>query len=955
MESPATPVRKGRGSTRGRNALPTGTSHQNSTATVADEPVHQPSSSAPTDCLPSSSFSFEISSPTVSKATRARVAEGTVTSSDDPDSKGGRSLRKRPRTDSKAEQVEESMSDGGKAPPSTRVPKRRRTDSALHEKENGGGYSGAGMKRRSSEQIQPPSSARRRSQAQKPTVNSHHIAMAHTMEEVEVQDTIEVGGHQSEQSDVPALKRACSDTSFEDSMNDQKRPRLVTPSGSMPTSRKFHLGSVATDLHDLENDVEQPKEAQSPPPEVHKNSTHSTLSAPYEYLTPYIDGEYVEWPYAQAEAEPGINSQLPQQDVAEEIVDDQLDGTQLGSNEADTAPEDSLLPDRLVPADSTPVDDALEGGTPVLSPLPIDTIANSPAADAEPSYTPQHPSRPILFKKTRDASEFLDLFKDYKTLSTDELWRRLEVTNHALVAWQDEHRELRYIVEDERNAIRYRQHNASYEHRLKMQASRNPGGALPEQPKFIIRGIRAPRLDAEILYARDQDRLMATNYDFDYDENVNKIGFQDPLAQKSGGKGRLRERPKQTAKAAEADDGIVLHGKRTRKPPVLFDGSEAASNRSTPAPTQRRRRKTANTAEDNSELKPAEQVPVDTSVAAAPPKKKGKGGRPRKHPLPAPILECPPAPADETRETKETYEAKEVNETKETQATQVAQETPEQPEKVEEEKPTRKGRRTKTAPKAPIIEEETHATNGDEKQAQGNTRLRRTDARPAEVPSSSFYTSSMQPATAVEESRPPTSSSTATQSTVASNYQLREKRQKVFTLNPNEEGFDEVPKAKRARRSKKNMDEELAAAAPLSAPTPSLSPQRPVSEPTSASKPPPKIKLKNYNGHVSSAAPTSAPNTNPFSVPSSTDSSPSLGSNSTSNGAANGTDPTDTKDYKQMTKSEKMSQSMKARWASGSMSQAVAKRRATLANKKQAVRANEPGQLLEVPSVATKS
>ena len=44
-----------------------------------------------------------------------------------------------------------------------------------------------------------------------------------------------------------------------------------------------------------------------------------------------------------------------------------------------------------------------------------------------------------------------------------------------------------------------------------------------------------------------------------------------------------------------------------------------------------------------------------------------------------------------------------------------------------------------------------------------------------------------------------------------------------------------------------------------------------------------------------------------------------------------------------------------ARWASGSMSQAVAKRRATLANKKQAVKAAEPGQPLDVTPLMTQS
>ncbi|KAI1827823.1 hypothetical protein F4861DRAFT_290961 [Xylaria intraflava] len=935
MDSSGSAARgRGRTSARKRNTLSAGpSSHLNSNG--ASDAVDQPPSSAPDDTILPASTSLETPSPSAPRGTRARarVAEGTIPSSNEPDSKGGHSLRKRARVDYTFDHVDEDVSDGGKTiASSTRALKRRRTDSALHENENDEDYGGNYMKRRSSEQLPPPSSApRKRNQLQKSAINPHPVVLDDHAEDAEVQDTIEVGGHQSERSDESALRRTGSNTGSSSSNNDQKRST---------TPQKGQSDLTPADLHnDNENDVGQPEANQSSLPDAGENPTNNTLHAQYEHLTPYIDGAYVEWPYTQPEGEPGAESQLTQKDAAEETPDDQLDGAQLDSAELDAVLEDAPIPDALAPAESTPVDDAMEEETPALSPLPIDTMANSPAADIDGPSIPPPPSRPILFKQTRDASEFVALFEDYKSLPPAELWERLAVTNRALVAWQEEYSNLRKITDDEKNAVRYRQFSAVHEHRVKMHSLRKSNGPPPEEGNFVVRGIKAARPNAEIQYARDQDRLMAAVYQFDCDEAVDKIGFQDPLAQKPDGKGRLRERPKQTAKAAEADDSVVIHGKRTRKPPVLFDGSEAVSSRSTPVPTQRRRRRAGYAAEDNSEVKPTDEAPVNTSAEPVPPKKKGKGGRPRKHPLPAPIVERAPTPAEE--------------------------EVQEQPDQAEEEEPPRKRRRTKTATKAkaPIDEEEDEeaeeekmpATKSIQKQASGNSGLRR-GSRVSEIPSGTLHTSPMQPANAADESRPPTSSSIATQSTMASNnYQLREKRQRVFSLNPNEEGYDETPKPKRGRRPKKTQTEDFAAAAPLPAP-PSSSPlaQKPVLEPALASKPPTKIKLKNYTAPIPAPS-TSGANPNPFSVPSSSNSTPSLSSNGTGNGVANSADSTDPKEYKQMTKSEKMSQSMKARWASGSMSQAVAKRRATLANKKQVVKANEPGQSLETSPVATKS
>lgn len=889
MDSPASAARgRARLSSRKRHTfsgIPS--SHPGSATTVtAAEHVDQTPSSTSVDSAASSSFSLDPPSPTASRGTRARVrvAEGTIHSPDDLDQKGGRSLRKRARVDYTFDQADEYTSDSNKLMSSSaRLFKRRRTDTGFLEIDNEEEGNGPHMKRRSSEQLPPAASAlRRRNQARKSILEPQVMVPDQHMEDVEVQDTIEVGGHQSEQSDESTLRRTTSNTSSGFSNDDLKVSRMAASFDSILAPRKSHLGLIQMEQNDNHpNGVEQPEVAHTFLPGAPGSSAEEYVHSSYEHLTPYVNNTFVEWPPVQPEAERTAGSQSLQQDAAEETADDQLDGAQPDIFKAERAQEDTPMTDPLVP-EPTLVDGPMED-TPAISPLPMDTRANSPVGDIEALCIRPPPKRPISFKKTRDASEFVGLFEDYKSLSPEEVWTRLEVVNRAMKAWQEEYNDLRKITDDEDNAARYRLEEAAFEHRVKMLTSKDPN-ANPIQKDFVVKGIRAERPDPEIAYVRHQDKLMAINYHFDYDDKDTKIGYQDPAEQKTGsGKGRLRDRPKQTAKAAEADDVITGPGKRVRKPVALFDGSEVASRGSTPVPVQRRRRRAGHATEDVSEANVAVLAPANTSMEQAPPKKKGKGGRPRKHPLPAPIPEDTPVLVEEVQQ-------------------QITQ--------TEEEKSTRKRRRRKTDVE-PAEDEEATPKNGADQQP-AKTGLRRISSQLPEVPSGSFYSSSMQSANAVDDSRPPTSSSTATQDTVASNsYQLREKRQKKFSLNPDDEVDDEEPKPKRVRRSKKAQAADLAAVA-VPAPIPSPQPvQHPVSEPHPTPKPPTKIKLKNYNGHISAPLPISVPAPNPFSVPSSSNSTPPHNGNGISNGIANGTDPADLKDYNQMTKSEKMSHSMK--------------------------------------------
>ncbi|KAM3521518.1 hypothetical protein MY4038_009020 [Beauveria bassiana] len=147
------------------------------------------------------------------------------------------------------------------------------------------------------------------------------------------------------------------------------------------------------------------------------------------------------------------------------------------------------------------------------------------------------------------------------------------------------------------------------------------------------------------------------------------------------------------------------------------------------------------------------------------------------------------------------------------------------------------------------------------------------------------------------DSRPSTASSESSSHTAESSYSFRPKRQKRFRDDQEEaEAAAQGPPKKRGRR----VPEEAAPTAAAIIPAADTSP--------AAARKTPKIKVV----RVAQASRTGTPS--------------SIG----------GDAEEPRKDYKLMTKSEKMSASMKSRWANGNMAGAVEKRKATLAAKKAA-------------------
>ncbi|KAI2626115.1 hypothetical protein GGS26DRAFT_191683 [Hypomontagnella submonticulosa] len=1060
MDSSATS--RGRG--RKRHTLPvTSSSHKSS------EPTEHLPSLTPVASVASSSFSLETPSPSASRETRMRTrqVEGVNTSPEDPASKGGRSLRKRPRVDYTFDQLDEIENYAKATPGTTRALKRRKTDILSNEEEINQDFEARG-KRRASEQPQP-SSVRRRN-TRKSTAEPQTYVPEHQVDDVEVQDTIEVGGHHSEMSDESLLRR----TSSSSSSNHSKLPHPNMPSTDSPihppTSQPFQSsqlsqaseGAQSTQIS-LSSEA-QPKPEEDVQSEVEVNNLADTQGqkddtmAPEEdpdmgndqdeydsldYLTPYIDDAYVYYPKPveedapEPEAEPeaeldpepdvGADAELHSQVDPDANVDAEADPDPNAEAEAEADPHADAAPDPDVEAsaeagtkasreampdaanedgadEDAVADDQANGVVDVIDETPADTVANSPCPEVASMEAPAAgmisrggilvnsraqpvKKRQYRFKQTRDASEFTDLFKDIKSLSHDELYRRVEVANKALVAWQDEYNKMKKITDDYDNAIRYRKEEEAFKRRLDIAVAKNPT-ANPLPKDFVVKGIRAKKeTDPLVEYTRQQDKIMANVYGFEYDPRADKVGKQDPIAQRTGlGRhGRLRERPKQTAKAAEAEDPNVVQGKRTRKAPERYNGDETASRGSSPAPTQRRGRRGAQAQENgeqNQTQAPAQSEnkndpapdPAPAAAEKEVPKKKGKGGRPRKNPIPEPVPEAAePTPAAEPEpnlepEPKAAPKAQPAgrpnsrsksgpkSQSKAGATTEPNVESKPEPKSspkrkaepaVEAETPSRKRRR---GDPAPTSTPSTTATVQADSTPNGTAlqtppKQSRRNSRKSENPSGSFNNtnSTSLDTNHAEESRPPTASSTATAETVAStsNYQLREKRQRKFTNDVNDDDFTEEPKPKRVRRAPKKIR------ADLEEPTPAPEPA-PVQQPTSgsASAPKPSLKIKFKVSKDSHPTPAAEDNTLPVT--------PMASAPAHTNGKTNGNvvengvtgqvnsdgeaeaDPI--KDYNSMTKSEKMSASMKARWKSGSMGVAVAKRRATLAAKKQSAK-----------------
>ncbi|KAL0935624.1 uncharacterized protein CTRU02_210215 [Colletotrichum truncatum] len=700
--------------------------------------------------------------------------------------------------------------------------------------------------------------------------------------------------------------------------------------------------------------VELPDSAPEDPEEVYEEPEVTKPRYAWSHLTPYIDGEHIThsiYPVMVEGSAPNSNGDGPyangDAEIAEEIAEQadanadshQPDGEgdedanadaegEVEEADRDAYHEDEHPPDSQGQQLSQESAYNSEAPTPALTPRQGSPALPSTAATGTNTPAPPRPRqrfrKQYKFKKVRDPSEYLEFLKDTKKLSYEELWDLLAQVNSSLVAWQDEYKDCTKVVDDQENAQRRAVQDAAFE---KKTADLDAFAKVESyiEKDFDIQGYRATikEKDAGVLEQRWQDRVMASAFGFEYDPHPNKVGNQDPDAQRDGGgEGRqLRSQPQASAKAAEGD-GVIVSGKRTRNPPKLFDGVLQDDRSSTPGankPGQKRRGRAAaadrvsnSFVQDEQE---AEQEPQTISPAKVGRKRGPRGKRvivdsEPSTPVPDQDAIAPPPPEPEQQDPP-----------KRKRGRQPKPKPAEEPEPEAEDRTPKRGRAAK-------------------RQSNGHVPLPET----------------------TDESRPTSSSSNATISDDGSTYGLRQnKRQRNWReeADVDEEAMEVMQQQKRPRirLNRKQSAPELAPKKTVSeriltdfrdfhAPTTPDTPQLIVSfkligkdqwtVKTASTPRQTSTDVSEYNVSTPRPAPVSAPASAKSSAPPS---------------QAGGEE----KDYSTMTKSEKMSASMKKRWLNGSMQGAVNKRKATLAAKKAAAAAAEAAQAAQAQAAQQKA
>jgi hypothetical protein len=630
------------------------------------------------------------------------------------------------------------------------------------------------------------------------------------------------------------------------------------------------------------------------------------LNVTWEDLTPYVAGEFVLHP-----------EKLPEPEAPEE---DEAEGTNiLAKDDADDAAEDTEMADeqplgRTMPEieiedadnnDANNVDPkefdpglnrlAVDSG--VATPLHISsaraspqlesnvaTAASSPAppGEAEEEDSDEEASPPALsrarfhkFPMLRPVEDFAAVFHNHADMSEEELYAALEFANECLLAWQEEYKSCGEVVDDYENAMRRRQQDAEFDRKTKNLTTYNRVESYIEKD-FELKGYRAKEKgeNAGNAYLRAQDRIQASAYGFDYDPHPTKVGNQDPALQREGMVTRrmLRNQPRQTARAAEAGDGSdnLVTGKRARKPRELFEGMQDASRSATPVPTKGRRGPRRKTDIE------AEAVAQNAESDVAFRTKRGRGGRKKAlasdNITPTPSL---PGSGGSVATAAEEYQPTKLNARK-------------------------KGPRAARANEIAFDEIDRAGSAADEATDGGHRPPKRVRGNrqnlALEIPADNISNGPSSAATdATDESRPSTSSSSDTVSTVESSYDFRPKRQRNFR-----EEADEEPPRKRTRRDAKK--EEVVATTDTAAPAHTAATKQEPESDFPLGRPTKIVKLKPGRSKLSAIA------AQPLSA---------NGSPAPSQPMQEGTESAGEKDYSQMTKSEKMSHSMKSKSSIG--------------------------------------
>ena len=228
-----------------------------------------------------------------------------------------------------------------------------------------------------------------------------------------------------------------------------------------------------------------------------------------------------------------------------------------------------------------------------------------PGSPGEPVEVTRYPHKQYLFPKIRDPNDFAEAFEGFQDFATEHLYEVVAAGVEAMHVYQQEYNELRKLLDDEETAKRRQANDktvANWENRQKadepLPFRRHFDDVVKGPPTFEVRGARAPKpyIDDPILeHQKEEDRVMAQAYGFKLNTHPTQVGRQNPEEQRwEMPENRLRKR---TEKGAELAEENVVEGKRARKPRHVSDQSKDPSRAGTPAaaaalvPGRRQRRK----------------------------------------------------------------------------------------------------------------------------------------------------------------------------------------------------------------------------------------------------------------------------------------------------------------------------------------------------------------------------
>ncbi|KAM4058674.1 hypothetical protein HRG_006372 [Hirsutella rhossiliensis] len=617
----------------------------------------------------------------------------------------------------------------------------------------------------------------------------------------------------------------------------------------------------------------------------------------WAHLSPYLHQEYDTYPVNKSDnteaSGAGQTSENKDNKSTKSIttVENPESSGEEGSGDAGNPPVD----DSSTAALGTPAGEssAVESTEPTAINSPAAATAEENCEDANMAEPQGAPGKPMFYKyrRIRSPADFAAALQNHRQMSTEDLYELLDVVNAAMREWQHEYQDSIHFVADWENATRRQDADAKYENKTR---DLTVPGLNHAEPDFSVKGYKAKQKDQENIeetrWMQAQDRIMAASYYFPYDPHPSKIGRQDlENCIDEGVKTRsrsLRNQPKQTAKASEAEEVTT---KRTRKPVQHFDpASQQPSRVGTPASNMTGKKRQASNRAANGE-----------------PQQKTTSGKARAESTP----DTEEAPQQKDRRRRRTNAvAKEAS----FNATEGSS-SPSGEALAVQDGPFAKPGRPRGKKASRLAEQ----ALDDEGKARPAKPQRKSHVLTLKIPKSKNLSEPSSAITDNGDSRPSTASSDSTSHTAESSYSFRPKRQKRFRDEPEDDEIsDQQPPKKRGKRAAGQGDAlakdgvigdraENAAAATAAAMIAAEAGAVP------AGRKVPKIKVISKTAASRNGTPGSQP-------------------------ATAGEAEDRPKDYKSMTKSEKMSASMKSRWANGNMAGAVEKRKATLAAKKAA-------------------